>query len=467
MQCQSIQHNRLSHTEWMRGAIPHPAWTRKKGREYLGAIPEKPRQMDDSLAAVYEKQREARDSKAESYLYKHPLLTGSLHINGEAAQRWMDWRKSSGTDSRAYVENFEAEMKTRREPVTTEQLQQIRQQLVRWLDEQREDAARQLERLPEGVAKGLRAIFDCGMERLTDRMWADLLEIVQEHNKRLQNGGSHAHPRRAAVGAYVEWSKETDVAAQAYLETFADRLRTMGKITDEQEQTMRQQLRDWLGVRRSELTERLEETPKGIAKRIMKWADRSLTSLQERMWDTMAEAIGRHNQSLPPATPPPVEQPPITPPVGMPPVTPPPVLQPHLPGLPPDGRYRPGSIRLEITRGHVKSTLTLQDVSSDREKKAIFYVTDAAGYRKAVTVSFSDQRLQNEFDKRFRQSSMYGKTVSLEKFNRFVQRLKSSLEDITETDLTRLRSRLYGKEENARLETHIRTFIGIVYQMRR
>jgi ElaB/YqjD/DUF883 family membrane-anchored ribosome-binding protein len=461
MHHQLVHHYRPSYSAWSLGATFHPAWSRGEGRRLRDA--ETGQAVDTFLVAVYEKRRESRETTSEKQVYKHPLLSGSLQINGEAVRRLMDWRKSLVTDSREYVEAFEAELKARQKPVTAEQLQHIRQQLGRWLDDQRQDATAQLERLPDGIAKGLREMIDRGLDRLSDRMWTDMLAIVQQHNERVQHSRGRSIPKHVAIVEYVDWRKEVRSASAEFLEAFENSMRTMGRVTDEQKKEMRQQLGEWLGDKRSDLTERLEVLPRGIVKRIMKWADRSLKLLQERMWQTMEEAVRRHNASIPPVDPPPIDPPPI----GQTPVTLPPALKPNLPGLPADGLFITGTIRLEITRGKLLSTLNLQDLSAARGKKAIFYVADTAGNRKAVTLSFSDLRLQNEVEKRFKQSAMYGKTVSLEKFNRFVQRLKSSLEDITETDLERLRSRLYGKEENAKLDTHIRTFISIVYQISR
>jgi hypothetical protein len=274
--------------------------------------------------------------------------------------------------------------------------------------------------------------------------------------------------RAYAVGAYIKWTKELREESREFLQSFKDDLQSIeGRITDEQKRAMRQQLDHWLTEQRNDLAEQVDGMPRRFAEQIMKQADWRLDKLGEKMWDKMEKMIDRHNGALPPVDPPPIDPPPVDPPpVTPPPITHPPIITPNLPGLPADGIFKPGTIQLDVTKGAKRATLTLRDLSADRKGTALFYVMDAVGNRKAVSVTFNDSRLQSEFERRFRESSMYGKTVSLEKFNRFIRRLKASLEEITDTDLERLRSRLFEKEESAKLDNKIRRFIGIVYQMK-
>lgn len=270
-------------------------------------------------------------------------------------------------------------------------------------------------------------------------------------NPEKPNHGSNGIPVLIAVQEFMDWRKELREDSKDYVDSFEDSLTDQqGTITDEQKEQMRSQLNLWLTDQRDDLTERLEDLPNGIAEKIIKLADKGLEKLGDRMWGAMEEAINRHNASIPPIDPPPVNPPPVNP---------------GVPQFPTGSVFSPGTIRIEVTAGSSKVTLTLQE--TNRSKNTMFYVMDALGNRKAVNVSFNDTRLQSEFERQFKQSSMYGKTVSLEKFNRFVKKVKESLLEITDTDLERLKSKLFGKEETTKLNNKIKDFISLVYEMRK
>lgn len=385
-----------------------------------------------------------RNSSAAKPGDKQPAAIGTLSSGSwvhpqnpleRAEQIYDGWNQSLSDLAEDYLDSLQTSLDDLGTVVDDEQRLQMEEQLYQWLGEQREQLESSLSDLPHGIAKKYLYQADQALETVTDSMWGSIEEMISRHNGAVQT----------AEQLYSEWNESLGGLSDNFFDAFKENLSKLaGAVSDEQKQMMYQGLTDWLTLQGENLEELLKDSPNGILKLLLERSDETLNELSERLWSKMEEEIRKHNLSIPPVNLPPVQVP-----------------------VPADSVFRPGgTIRIEVTQGDRKALLFLRDSSSLTRDKTMFYVVDALGNKKAVSVTFNDARLQAEFNKRFKASSMYGKTVSLEKFNRFVEKLKSSLKEINEVDLERLRSKIFGKEEESRVDVLVKNFSELLAKMK-
>jgi hypothetical protein len=351
----------------------------------------------------------------------------------QAEKIYNDWNQSLRELTNGYLDSLRERLNDLGAVVDDEQKQQMEAHLYRWIGEQREQLENSLSELPYGIVKKFLKTADQSLENVTDSMWGSIEEMITRHNGAI----------RRAEELYGDWNQLLGGQARDYFDAFQENLRKFpGAIGDEQKRQMYQGMTDWLTRQRHSLKELLNGSPDGILRVLLERADEHLDNLRDHLWSRMEEEIRKHNLSVPPS-PPPVQVP-----------------------FPADAVFRPGRIKIEVTEGNRKAILLLNDPSSLTRGQTMFYVVDALGNKKAVSITFNDARLQEEFTKRFKSSSMYGKTVSLEKFNRFLDKLKSALKETIAVDLERLRSQIFEKDEASRLDVMVKNFAHLLGKMK-
>lgn len=112
-----------------------------------------------------------------------------------------------------------------------------------------------------------------------------------------------------------------------------------------------------------------------------------------------------------------------------------------------------------------KAIVRLQDPSSSKRGKVMFYVIDQAGNRKAVSIEFQNERIQKEVERRLKKSSIYQGTITIDKFNRIQERLMSALKELSDVDLDRLKSKIYRKEEQGKLDKLMEELMNLMKRM--
>lgn len=113
--------------------------------------------------------------------------------------------------------------------------------------------------------------------------------------------------------------------------------------------------------------------------------------------------------------------------------------------------YKTGSDTNEI------SISTSKPSSSKYSTK--FVVEGSAGKNKDIYISFSDERMKKEFDKRIKAAGLEGKKLSAKEFNEILKELKSSLKDLGEIDLDALLRKMEKGEKNLDFEHSMNRFI--------
>ncbi len=266
-----------------------------------------------------------------------------------------------------------------------------------------------------------------------------------------QASSNRSHPEQAWETFY-EWNHSLFAAAGRYTNGVSEQLEHETEILSELEITkLRDHLHGWLKEQVNLLAEGLKQAPPGIAKKIMEAADANLRSIRERLWNEVLQATRQYNLTLPQV--PPVQS---------------------LPN-PSRTHYPSGSLfdsslrneRFEVGLGLNKAVLSFRNSSSVKKEDSLFYVVDALGRKKAVTLTFFDSRLEKDFKERFSKSSLKGAEVSLEKFMQFLRSLKRSISNISEVELQRLKSKIYGEQETKKLDAAVADFVALLKRMKK
>ncbi|WP_199616739.1 hypothetical protein [Paenibacillus alkalitolerans] len=288
-----------------------------------------------------------------------------------------------------------------------------------------------------------------------------LLELFEGNSSFLNGFG------KKLLSDINQWAEQSNEESGTYLDHVRQRFADNGiEVTDEELLTIGRGMDEWLQGVQSRIEQRSEHASPKLKEKLLDQVSQ-INNARGHLQNAIQDIIDRLNGGGGPVEPPPVELPPVEPPpVEPPPVEPPPVNTNPVPPLSPTTIFTQDRITIEIGYGTNKSAVIMQSPSSVNRSDTLFYAVDALGNKKAVTFDFSNSALEREFFNRFKKSRMYGETVSLEKFNRFVDRLKDYLRSLSDIDIDRLKSRLSGESENSKFDSIIQQLDKFLHQLK-
>ncbi|WP_134685776.1 hypothetical protein [Brevibacillus migulae] len=387
---------------------------------------------DSTLVAIYEKQRASYRSAAP-FFYTPSRVTANQSKPAEAWETFYQWNLSLYHAAGTYTKSIAEALDQNAEVLSDEDVIHLQEQLHTWLQGQHQQLAEGLLDAPPGIADKIMDAARIELGIYGYFMWRDVRQSVHAHNQAVP----------VAWDIYGQWNEQLAKQSEDYLKQVKGHVDQLtGKITDEQMVQMNKQLQEWTLGQHNQLQEKLSAKPDGVASKILETADLQLKNLRERLWNEVLQAISKHNLSVPP--------------------------------LPQPSTGSAGSVfhpqvrneRYEIGFGPNRAILALRNTPSVKKEDTLFYVVDAAGRRKAVTLTFADSRLQKEFVERFSQSSLRGKEVSLDAFEQFLNRMKKSIRHISEAELQRLKSKIYKEQETKKLDAAVAEFLAVLKRMK-
>lgn len=399
---------------------------------------------DATLAAIYEKQVSWSSGQEQSLLglYTRSQAAANVSRTSEAWETFFEWNLSLYDAAGSYTKSVAESLDQEAEVLGDQEIGQLWEQLYAWLGEQHSLLEKDLVDAPPGIADKIMeaALVELGIYGYF--MWKDIRESVAAHNEAIP----------AAWEQYRQWSDQVNKQSEAYMQSFHEQLDKMtGPVTDGQMSRMNEQLEEWIHQQRNQLQQGLSARPEGVVGKIMETADEYLQSLRDQLWSGIQTAIKDYHNSLPIPTP-------TTPPANV-----------------PRPQYPTGSLfgsqqrneRFEVGTGLHRVVLALRSTSSVKKADTLFYVVDALGHKKAVTMTFADSRMQKEFEERFAKSSLRGTEVTWEKFQRFLRSLKSSMRAFSDVEMQRLKSKIYGEQEKEKLDRIVNDFLLVIKRMKK
>lgn len=118
-------------------------------------------------------------------------------------------------------------------------------------------------------------------------------------------------------------------------------------------------------------------------------------------------------------------------------------------------------IQVNYTTGQNKSAVRLSTSKpSPLDPATSFTVEDSSGRTKKLYITFTDERLKKEFDKRIKAAGLDAKTISIKKFDEIMKELKKSLKEVGEIDMDNLFRKLNKGEKDQDFEVAINRFLS-------
>lgn len=388
------------------------------------------------LAAVYEKS--SGDFVEESFLYS-PIQIASVSQQSTAAAEatnpdavYLDWINSMNAATDQYTDDVNRIIDQDRDGVFNQDILRLFQQHLSWLDEQEARLRLSLyeatgirpedQDLPENPTAAIlaRARKDV-LEPLDVNLWNGIEQLIAINQANTLD----------ATANYSQWNRNTSSMSNDYFQRIQESIKSLPyAISDTQLNRYLSDMESWVNDQLSGLTNSIGFASSGVKNTLTESGQAALVNLKARLTDMIRQEVyQKNNPPKPPA---------------------------------PDSLFQSGRQKFEFTVGEHKGSLTV-GTSSRQSDKSSFYVVDAKGNRKKVTITFDNADLQSLFDKFFEKSVGSGqKTVSLEKLNKLLDKIKNSVKAISDTDMERLKSKLFGKEEAEYLDQHMRDFFTVL-----
>jgi hypothetical protein len=284
----------------------------------------------------------------------------------------------------------------------------------------------------------------------------------------------HHQGAKEAERIYNNWRNELADSSADFIHSIKGELKETPEtdlVTFKEE--VSESLEQFLLGLKSNLETLLAESPQGQVKKHLESAEGLLETVRELLWNQIEEIVkervpgepgdqnGESDSSDEIELPveeiyPPVQNPPATNPSGNPVVT-----------LAPNQVFSSGSFKMEVRVGSLTSEIKFADPSKKSEGTTMFYIVDGYGTRKAVDIKFSNETLQKLFENRIKDSKIYKKEISLERFNAVLKKIEAYMKELSSINPERLKSKVYGEKENLKLENAIDKFTDLFYSLRK
>lgn len=272
----------------------------------------------------------------------------------------------------------------------------------------------------------------------------------------------HHQGAKEAERIYSNWRHELADSSSDFIHSIKGELKETPETSlDTFKEEVSESLEKFLLGLKNNLETLLADSPQGQVKKHLKSAEELLETVRELLWNQIEEIVKKHVPGEPelPAeeTNPPVQDPPATNPSGNNPVV----------TLAPNQVFSSGSFKMEVRVGSLTSEIKFADPSKKSEGTTMFYIVDGYGTRKAVDIKFSNETLQKLFEERFKDSKIYKKEISLERFNAVLKKIEAYMKELSSINPERLKSKVYGEKENLKLENVIDKFTDLFYSLRK
>ncbi|MGD8191918.1 hypothetical protein ACQCN2_18275 [Brevibacillus ginsengisoli] len=389
------------------------------------------------VVAVYEKGSDSASSTPTSYLYSRPQATlattstnGFIPTSTVPSEINTEWLEYLGQATKEYIGSIVDRIDQDRDGITEQEVAQLRDQHYQWL-------ADRFSEINDAFTSALLdpATFDeantyikqdyqlmFGAKGIGTSLWQGIDTLIRDNRS----------ANVAAKSFYADFEKAFTADSEDYMKEIENSIHDeQGFITDEKVNRYVTDMNNWLNSPLDFLSRSLDGLPSGIKDTLMETFQNKIKSLGKRYSDMIHQQVNVRN--YPPKK------------------------------TNPEDLFHYGKHPFEINVGTYKGKLMIQDATSHDDKSA-FYLVDAKGVKKKVSIKFDNADLQSEFDKLFKKSTLGkgDKTISLEKLNKLLDKVKDGLKSISDTDLKRLASKLHGKEESEKLNKHVDDFLQIL-----
>lgn len=285
----------------------------------------------------------------------------------------------------------------------------------------------------------------------------------------------HHHGAKEAERIYSNWRQELADSSADFIHSIKGELKeTPETDLNTFKEEVSESLEKFLLGLKNNLETLLADSPQGQVKKHLKSAEGLLETVQELLWNQIEEIVKEHvpgepgNQNggdsdssdeieLPVEETNPPVHPPATNPSGNNPVV----------TLAPNQVFPSGAFKMEVRVGSLTSEIKFADPSKKSEGTTMFYIVDGYGTRKAVDIKFSNETLQKLFEDRIKDSKIYKKEISLERFNAVLKKIEAYMKELSSINPERLKSKVYGEKENLKLENAIDKFTDLFYSLRK
>ncbi|RZT16389.1 hypothetical protein EV282_3496 [Fictibacillus sp. BK138] len=285
----------------------------------------------------------------------------------------------------------------------------------------------------------------------------------------------HHQGAKEAERIYSNWRHELADSSADFIHSLKSELKeTPENSLDTFKEEVSESLEKFLLGLKNDLEALLADSPHGQAKKHLKSADGILETVRELLWNQIEDIVKEHIPGKPgnqngesdPTSEielpieegnPPLQNPPATNPSGNNPVV----------TLTPNQVFSSGSFKMEVRVGSLTSEIKFADPSKKSEGTTMFYIVDGYGTRKAVDIKFSNDTVQKIFEDRIKDSKVYKKEISLERFNAVLKKIEAYMKELSSINPDRLKSKVYGEKEKLKLENVIDKFTDLFYSLRK
>jgi hypothetical protein len=285
----------------------------------------------------------------------------------------------------------------------------------------------------------------------------------------------HHQGAKEAERIYGNWRNELADSSPDFIHSIKGDLKeTPETDLDTFKEEVSESLEKFLLGLKSNLETLLAESPQGQVKKHLKSAEGLLETVQELLWNQIEKFVKEHLPGAPAneneesdssdeielpveETNPPFQDPPAINPSGNNPAV----------TLAPNQVFSSGTFKMEVKVGSLTSEIKFADPSKKSEGTTMFYIVDGYGTRKAVDIKFSNETLQKLFEDRIKDSKIYKKEISLERFNAILKKIEAYMKELSSINPERLKSKVYGEKENFKLENVIDKFTDLFYLLRK
>ncbi|WP_438445069.1 hypothetical protein [Gorillibacterium sp. sgz5001074] len=321
------------------------------------------------------------------------------------------------------------------EGVSTSDLEQWMDQLDTWAADMQQQLSDELEGFPADIQEAFVSEGELNTANLKLAILEQMRDTLTARNE-----------AEAAAGEFHQsWLDSLDPLASGFLAEVNKKFYSLSSVSSQDLDQLGKNIDQWLnglqGSYQTGLAGQIDASMVGVSLKFGELSADQLDSLRSTMWQSVTNLARQRNAYVD---------------SGM------------VKAVDPKTVFSSGYNRAtyEYGTGPSKVTMKLEKVSSSNRDTAWCYVVDANGQKRALSLSFANDSMTEKMREYLKETKVYGATLSLEKLNALMGKVRSTASSFEDINWDRLESKVNGSEEKSRLGDWIAQFAKLFVSMK-
>lgn len=359
----------------------------------------------------------------------------TFHAQAGARIDFAVWNETLTNEAATMSQQISDTIRQNPDRLTTSDLEQLIKHIDEWSTNMQQQLRSKMEAYPseihdDFILQGEQKAVNIGLAILN--VMSDTLTLRDENET-------------AANKYHQNWLNDLNKQASSFLSDASKQLNSLSKISTQDLDQLNKKLDQWLTEQQSSyssgLVDQVDASMVGVLNKYGSISADKLSNLRSSIWASVTNLTLQHQQNNASSV---VKE------------------------VDPKTVFSSGynKTTYEYGLGEGKVTMKLDKVSSSNSDTTWCYVVDANGQKRALSLSFANDSITEKMRQYFKDSKAFGSTISLEKLNSLMDKMRSTASSFDNVNWDLLKSKVFGSGEKTKLSNWLYQMSNLFISMK-